>query len=139
MMDESGPVQRIPLHRFAQFSRSWPQRLGERQQTGLRAWQQHRQAPLCIRAQRNRSSARFCRTRASHSRRQRVTEPAPNAPKYFALAKILGLGADREWLHKATRTISKNWQRKNDEQRARRASSDCQQKCQQPARKNTLQ
>lgn len=33
--------------------------------------------------------------------------PAPNAPKWFAAIEVILLAADREWLHKATKEISK--------------------------------
>ena len=40
-------------------------------------------------------------------------KPAPNAPKYFASVEVEVLAADREWLAKATRAVSKYWQLKN--------------------------
>ncbi len=39
-------------------------------------------------------------------------EPAPNAPKWFAAVEVVRLAADREWLHRATKEISKHWRRK---------------------------
>jgi hypothetical protein len=48
--------------------------------------------------------------------------PMPNAPKYFALVEILGHAVERDWLHRATKTLSKHWQKKNCEQRQRRDS-----------------
>ena len=39
-------------------------------------------------------------------------DPAPNAPKWFAAVEVIGLAVDREWLHKATREISKHWRDK---------------------------
>ncbi len=50
--------------------------------------------------------------------------PSPNAPKFFALIEILALAADRDWLNRATKTVSKHWQKKNDEQRCKRAECD---------------
>ena len=47
--------------------------------------------------------------------------PMPNAPKHFALVEILSLAADRDWLNRATKTLSKHWQKKNDDQRSKRA------------------
>ena len=47
--------------------------------------------------------------------------PSPNSPKFFALVEVLAQAADRDWLNKATRTLSKHWQKKNDEQRGKRA------------------
>jgi hypothetical protein len=40
-------------------------------------------------------------------------KPAPNAHKYFCASEILELSANREWLDKATRAVSKHWQDKN--------------------------
>jgi hypothetical protein len=48
--------------------------------------------------------------------------PMPNAPKHFTLVEILGHAADRDWLNSATKTLAKHWQKKNFEQRERRAS-----------------
>ena len=48
--------------------------------------------------------------------------PAANSPKMFALVDILALAADRDWLHRATKTLGKHWQRKNEEQRRKRRS-----------------
>jgi hypothetical protein len=42
----------------------------------------------------------------------RLGDPAPNAPKWFCAVKVIQLAADREWLHKATREISKHWRNK---------------------------
>lgn len=39
-------------------------------------------------------------------------DPAPNAPKWFAAVEIIGLATDKDWLHKATREISKHWRSK---------------------------
>ena len=50
--------------------------------------------------------------------------PMPNAPKYFALVEILSHAADRDWLNRATKTLSKHWQKKNDEQRSKRAGTN---------------
>jgi hypothetical protein len=40
-------------------------------------------------------------------------KPAANGHKYFATTDILELAQDRNWLDKATRSISKHWQAKN--------------------------
>jgi hypothetical protein len=48
--------------------------------------------------------------------------PMPNAPKHFALVDIVSNAAERDWLNRATKTLSKHWQKKNCEQRSRRAS-----------------
>ena len=40
--------------------------------------------------------------------------PAPNAPKWFATIDVLRLISDHDWLHKATLTVSKYWQRKRE-------------------------
>jgi hypothetical protein len=34
-------------------------------------------------------------------------DPAPNAPKWFAAVEMIRLAADEDWLHKATKEISK--------------------------------
>jgi len=39
-------------------------------------------------------------------------DPAPNAPKWFAAVEIIGLATDKDWLHKATKEISKHWRQK---------------------------
>jgi hypothetical protein len=36
-------------------------------------------------------------------------DPAPNAPKWFAAIEVIQLAADRDWLNKATREVSKYW------------------------------
>jgi hypothetical protein len=46
--------------------------------------------------------------------------PAPNAPKWFAAMEIIQLAADNEWLHKATREVSKYWRHKRERQLMRR-------------------
>ena len=48
-------------------------------------------------------------------------DPAPNAPKWFAAVEIVHLASDVDWLHKATREISKYWRNK----RARRHGESC--------------
>lgn len=47
--------------------------------------------------------------------------PPPNAVKYFWAADILELGKDKVWLARATNTIHRFWQRKN--QRKKRPQS----------------
>jgi hypothetical protein len=44
-------------------------------------------------------------------------DPAPNAPKWFSAIEVIQLAADREWLHKATRDITKHWRRKRERHR----------------------
>jgi hypothetical protein len=41
-------------------------------------------------------------------------DPAPNAPKWFAAVEVVRLATDRDWLHKATKEISKYWRYKRD-------------------------
>jgi hypothetical protein len=41
-------------------------------------------------------------------------EPAPNAPKWFCAVEVIQLAADRDWLHKATKEISKHWRLKRE-------------------------
>ena len=40
--------------------------------------------------------------------------PAPNAPKWFAAVEMIRLAADQDWLHKATKEISKYWRNKRE-------------------------
>jgi hypothetical protein len=37
-----------------------------------------------------------------------------NAPKWFAAVEMIRLAADQEWLHKATKEISKYWRHKRE-------------------------
>ena len=39
-------------------------------------------------------------------------DPAANAPKWFAATEMIRLAADQDWLHKATKEITKYWQHK---------------------------
>jgi hypothetical protein len=39
-------------------------------------------------------------------------DPAPNAPKWFAAIEMIRLATDQDWLHKATKEISKYWRHK---------------------------
>src|SRR5579864_897086 len=41
-------------------------------------------------------------------------DPAPNAPKWFAAVEMVGLAGNVDWLHKATREISKYWRNKRE-------------------------
>ena len=41
-------------------------------------------------------------------------DPAPNAPKWFAAVEMVRIAADRDWLHKATKQISKYWRNKRE-------------------------
>jgi hypothetical protein len=41
-------------------------------------------------------------------------DPAPNAPKWFAAVEVIQLAADKDWLHKATKEISKYWRHKRE-------------------------
>jgi hypothetical protein len=41
-------------------------------------------------------------------------DPAPNAPKWFAAVEMIRLAADQDWLHKATKDISKYWRNKRE-------------------------
>ena len=42
-------------------------------------------------------------------------EPAANAPKWFCAVEMIALVADREWLGKATKDVSKHWKGKRDQ------------------------
>lgn len=50
-------------------------------------------------------------------------DPAPNAPKWFAAVEIIQLAADKEWLHKATKEISKYWRNKRERRTVHRSCS----------------
>jgi hypothetical protein len=39
-------------------------------------------------------------------------DPAPNAPKWFSAVEIIRLAGDQDWLHKATKELSKFWHSK---------------------------
>jgi hypothetical protein len=41
-------------------------------------------------------------------------DPAPNAPKWFAAVEMIRLATDQDWLHKATREVSKFWRIKRE-------------------------
>ena len=41
-------------------------------------------------------------------------DPASNAPKWFAAVEMIRLAADQDWLHKATKEISKYWRQKRE-------------------------
>ena len=41
-------------------------------------------------------------------------DPAANAPKWFAAVEMIRLAADQDWLHKATKEISKYWRNKRE-------------------------
>ncbi len=43
-------------------------------------------------------------------------DPAPNAPKWFAAVEIIRLAVDQDWLHKATKELSKYWRHKRGRQ-----------------------
>ena len=46
-------------------------------------------------------------------------DPAPNAPKWFAAVEILELASDRDWLHAATKEVSKYWRKKRARKRSK--------------------
>ena len=41
-------------------------------------------------------------------------DPAPNAPKWFAAIEVVRLAADKDWLHKATKEVSRHWRDKRE-------------------------
>src|ERR1039458_1468221 len=41
-------------------------------------------------------------------------DPAPNAPKWFSAVELIRLAADREWLSRASREVSKYWRHKRE-------------------------
>jgi hypothetical protein len=50
-------------------------------------------------------------------------DPAPNAPKWFAAVEMIRLAADQDWLHKATKEISKYWRLKRERHQTTEPSS----------------
>jgi len=50
-------------------------------------------------------------------------DPAPNAPKWFAAVEMIRLAADKDWLHKATKDISKYWRHKRERRQTSPPSS----------------
>lgn len=44
-------------------------------------------------------------------------KPAQNSPKYFATVDVQDRARNRDWLDKATRTLSRHWFKKNSERR----------------------
>ena len=51
-------------------------------------------------------------------------DPAPNAPKWFAAIEVIRLAADRDWLSRASREVSKYWRHKRERcGKARQATS----------------
>jgi hypothetical protein len=51
-------------------------------------------------------------------------DPAPNAPKWFAAIEVIRLAADRDWLNRATKEVSKYWRHKRERcSKPRRVSS----------------
>ncbi len=50
-------------------------------------------------------------------------DPAPNAPNWFAAVEVIRLAADRDWLHKATKELSKYWRQKRKRRQAPAPSS----------------
>jgi hypothetical protein len=43
-------------------------------------------------------------------------DPAQNAPKWFCAVEVIQLASDRDWLHKATKEVSKHWRQKREGQ-----------------------
>jgi hypothetical protein len=41
-------------------------------------------------------------------------DPAPNAPKWFSAVELIRLAADRDWLNRASREVSKYWRHKRE-------------------------
>ena len=44
-------------------------------------------------------------------------DPASNAPKWFAAVELVKLATDQEWLHKATKELSKYWRQKRNQRK----------------------
>lgn len=53
-------------------------------------------------------------------------DPAQNAPKWFSAVEMIQLAADKDWLHKATKEVSKYWRHKRERRSilARKVSPD---------------
>jgi hypothetical protein len=51
-------------------------------------------------------------------------DPAPNAPKWFAGIELVRLATDRDWLHRASREISRYWRSKRERQVKTEANSE---------------
>jgi hypothetical protein len=43
-------------------------------------------------------------------------DPAPNAPKWFSAIELIELATDRDWLHKASKEVTKYWRHKRERQ-----------------------
>ncbi|HOC56455.1 MAG TPA: hypothetical protein PKI20_12605 [Verrucomicrobiota bacterium] len=41
-------------------------------------------------------------------------DPAPNAPKWFAAIELIQLAANRDWLSRASREVSRYWRHKRE-------------------------
>jgi hypothetical protein len=41
-------------------------------------------------------------------------DPAPNAPKWFGAIELIQLAADRDWLSRASREVSRYWRHKRE-------------------------
>lgn len=39
-------------------------------------------------------------------------DPATNAPKWFAAVEMIRFASDQDWLHKATKEITRHWRNK---------------------------
>jgi hypothetical protein len=50
-------------------------------------------------------------------------DPAPNAPKWFAAVEMIRLATDQDWLHRATKDLSKHWRSKRQRHQSSEASS----------------
>ena len=47
-------------------------------------------------------------------KREPLCDPAPNAPKWFSAVQMIRLAADQDWLHKATKELTKYWRQKRE-------------------------
>jgi len=50
-------------------------------------------------------------------------DPVPNAPKWFAAVEMIRLAAEQDWLHKATKEVSKYWRNKHERRQTSSPSS----------------
>jgi len=49
-------------------------------------------------------------------------DPAPNAPKWFAVVEMIRLTVDQDWLHKATKEVAKYWRQRRERAHTRPVS-----------------
>lgn len=58
----------------------------------------------------------------SKGKLQPLGKPANNAPKFFARCEIEAKAKQVEWLSDATKTVSREWKKRNDARKGKRRS-----------------